>query len=500
MSRIATAALLLSLVGGAFAQDSSAAASSAAGSTDAAVSATAVASGSAPASGATNVAGASTSVDASILSMTAASTGPQGFQIPALSELTSGAPTDSTVALDTTYTAGATATVSGAPVLPTSALTIANYPALDKTPPTDSDEVKGWLAKMDMSKIPTYNVTTGDCSTDPSAITDGRCWWTCGGCTRDTDITECPDKMTWGLSYDDGPSPFTPLLLDYLNEVDIKTTFFLVGSRVLSRPEIVQSEYMAGHHLSVHTWSHAALTTLTNEQIVAELGWTQKVIKDVTGVSPNTFRPPYGDIDDRVRAVAAQMGMTPIIWTSYTDNGLDTNFDTNDWHISGGTATGASSLETFDTILNEYVPKLDTGFIVLAHDIYQQTVDLAVGYVLPQAIASGKYQLKSIIECLNKPLSEAYVETSANATTTQITQAASGTYFQATVGTATGSIEAVTSGASGSGASGSSGASASASASGSSGNSAASSRVDFTKVVPALVALGAVAAGMAVVA
>lgn len=106
------------------------------------------------------------------------------------------------------------------------------------------------------------------------------------------------------------------------------TTFFVVGSRVISRPAMLQSEYMAGHQISVHTWSHPYLTTLTNEQIVAELGWSKQVIKDTIGVTPNTFRPPYGDIDDRVRAIAAQMGLTPIIWTSLVANGTTTNFDT----------------------------------------------------------------------------------------------------------------------------------------------------------------------------
>ena len=71
---------------------------------------------------------------------------------------------------------------------------------------------------------------------------------------------------------------------------------------------------MKGHELSVHTWSHHVmslsfskahcrftrhyqpLTSLTNEQIVAELGWTREAIKRVTGVTPTTMRPPYGDI------------------------------------------------------------------------------------------------------------------------------------------------------------------------------------------------------------
>jgi len=431
-----------------------------------------------------------------------------GFTIPDLSAITSGASTQGTVALETTYAAGSTPTaVSRAPPLPTSALTIANYPALDVIPPINSSQVQGWLSQIDFSRVPSYNVTDGTCSGTPGAITDGRCWWTCGGCTRDTDITVCPDQYTWGLSYDDGPSPYTPLLLDYLAEVNITSTFFLVGSRVLSRPEMVQNEYMAGHQLSVHTWSHPYLTKLTNEEIVAELGWTKQVIKDVVGVTPNTFRPPYGDIDDRVRAIAAQMGLTPVIWSSVTANGTTTNFDTTDWNIPGGLATGESSLAKFDTILNTYVPQLDTGFIVLEHDLYQETVDLAVGYVLPMAIASGKFHLKSIISCLGYPLSEAYIETSSNSTQTQITSAAS-TYYQASVGTGTGTLvvvsqtgSAASGGSSGSAASGSSRPSGSTSASSGSSTSAAGRlEVSMGGIVGMVVSLFAVGMGMAIVA
>ena len=54
---------------------------------------------------------------------------------------------------------------------------------------------------------------------------------------------------------------------------------------------------MSGHQVAVHTWSHPYLTTLTNEQIIAELGWTRQAIRDVIGVSPSMMRPPYGDIE-----------------------------------------------------------------------------------------------------------------------------------------------------------------------------------------------------------
>lgn len=65
---------------------------------------------------------------------------------------------------------------------------------------------------------------------------------------------------------------------------------------------------------------------MTNAQIVAELGWTRRAIKTVLGVTPTTMRPPYGDIDDRVRAISLAMGMTPIIWTRTPAAG---QFDTN---------------------------------------------------------------------------------------------------------------------------------------------------------------------------
>jgi len=153
--------------------------------------------------------------------------------------------------------------------------------------------------------------------------------------------------------------------------------------------------------ISVHTWSHHPLSesasrkllgalfnllypllvaSLTNEQIVAELGWTMIAIKAVLGVTPNTMRPPYGDIDDRVRAIAQVMGLTPILWTGTGAN----QFDTDDWRIPGGTANGTSSYTAFTRIL-DVASQLATGFIVLEHDLYQQTVDMAIGYFLPLA-------------------------------------------------------------------------------------------------------------------
>lgn len=175
----------------------------------------------------------------------------------------------------------------------------ANYPALDRIPPIDSPEVQQWIQEVDLSQAPNIPRTElGACSnsSNSQAVSDAakNGWWTCGGHTRATDITFCPNKNDWGASFgklaenalslassfgvanrasrpertDDGPSPYTPRLLNLLQAQNLKSTFFIVGSRAISRPEMVQTEYMSGHQLSVHTWAHSTLTTLSNEEIV----------------------------------------------------------------------------------------------------------------------------------------------------------------------------------------------------------------------------------------
>lgn len=65
-----------------------------------------------------------------------------------------------------------------------------------------------------------------------------------------------------------------------------------------------------------HTYSHAALTSLTDEQIVQELTRNDEEIRRLFGVSSKPyFRPPYGYYDARVLAAAASCGFTrPVLW------------------------------------------------------------------------------------------------------------------------------------------------------------------------------------------
>jgi peptidoglycan/xylan/chitin deacetylase (PgdA/CDA1 family) len=124
------------------------------------------------------------------------------------------------------------------------------------------------------------------------------------------------------------------------------------------------------------------LTSLTTEQIVAELGWTREIIRQVLGVTPTTMRAPFGDLDDRVRAISLAMGMTPIQWTTAPASGP---FDTNDWRVAGGLVSAPDQMAIFQSILGN-ASSLETGFVVLQHDLYEVTVDLAIGFTLDAAM------------------------------------------------------------------------------------------------------------------
>jgi len=118
---------------------------------------------------------------------------------------------------------------------------------------------------------------------------------------------------------------------------------------------------------------------------------------------------------------------------------------------------------------------------------------------MPMAISTGKYAMKSIIDCLGRPLSEAYIETSSNSTQTVITSAQS-TFFQPSIGTQTGEVVTATSASFSAVASGGAAPSGSSSAGGSTPSNAAGRAAGMGGFVPVVISLAGVAAGMAFIA
>ncbi|KAG0097709.1 chitin deacetylase [Podila epicladia] len=277
------------------------------------------------------------------------------------------------------------------------------YPIKDRIPDVNSPQVKAWVAEIDWSKVPDIPVAKGlkdaprfpDCP--PKDKVDPKsCWWSCDGCVAPSDIMTCPTQNNWGLTYDDGPTEASRELMTHLKSKQISATFFIVGSRVLEFPDILKEEVAQGHHLGMHTWSHAGLTTLTNHQIVAEVRWTEKIIRDVTGLTMKYIRPPYGDTDNRVREILRQMGYSLVIWTL--------GWDSNDWRMPLHQIKEAEILKIFNNALDNLALVKSSlgglgGPITLEHDLTADTIALAK-HMLPIGEARGLKPM-NLAQCMN---------------------------------------------------------------------------------------------------
>jgi peptidoglycan/xylan/chitin deacetylase (PgdA/CDA1 family) len=127
-------------------------------------------------------------------------------------------------------------------------------------------------------------------------------------------IDSCPNpgEPVFSLTFDDGPSPWTSSILDLLGAHEARATFFLLGSQIEGREEILVRTAREGHELASHGWSHRRLTELPDEEVEQELLATRAAIEEVTGVRTDLWRPPYLEADERVRRLLAELGLTEI--------------------------------------------------------------------------------------------------------------------------------------------------------------------------------------------
>lgn len=128
------------------------------------------------------------------------------------------------------------------------------------------------------------------------------------------------------LTFDDGPNPvYTPQVLAILQTYNIRATFFDVGYLVEDYPNIVRQEFLQGHSIGNHSWSHPQLTRLSAAGILSQLVNTSDAIQSVTGSRPTIFRPPYGSFNRIVFAQALHQNLSTILW----------NDEAHDWATPG---------------------------------------------------------------------------------------------------------------------------------------------------------------------
>ncbi|HET8567153.1 MAG TPA: polysaccharide deacetylase family protein [Solirubrobacterales bacterium] len=164
------------------------------------------------------------------------------------------------------------------------------------------------------------------------------------GCTGGSPglVTNGPrDRPVVALTFDDGPSEYTPEFLRVLREKGVPGTFFEIGQEMPGREDTMRRILAEGDEIGDHTMNHVEFPGY--EQIAG----AATRIRAYTHFQPCLFRPPGGGVDPGVIATAGGLGMRTITW----------DVDPRDWSLPG---TGA--------IYSNIVGHARNGSIILMHD------------------------------------------------------------------------------------------------------------------------------------
>lgn len=194
--------------------------------------------------------------------------------------------------------------------------------------------------------------------------------------------SRAPGPRRVALTFDDGPSQYTPQILDILRKHGARATFFLIGYSVSGGKNTIRRAVAEGHEIAGHSWSHPDLTRLSAGAIRGQLQRWENSVEPLIGGRARNFRPPYGAINKTARSVINSMGYRVILWTA----------DTNDWRKPGSGA-----------IYSRAMRGARDGAIILMHDgggNRAQTV-AAVRKIVPDLQARG-YELVTVSELFEK--------------------------------------------------------------------------------------------------
>ena len=161
-----------------------------------------------------------------------------------------------------------------------------------------------------------------------------------------------PAKMpkAVALTFDDGPSVYTPRMLATLKRLRARATFFVVGNVVERYPNLVRRELAAGMGVANHSYSHPyhpPFDEQPHETILSEIDRGSDVL-EALGHTPTLFRPPGGSYSPYVEEATGAHGERIVLWS----------VDPEDWNAE----------TTTKQITKRVLGAVKPGSIVLLHD------------------------------------------------------------------------------------------------------------------------------------
>lgn len=152
-----------------------------------------------------------------------------------------------------------------------------------------------------------------------------------------------PNKTAY-LTFDDGPSGNTDIILQTLQEENVKATFFVVGTDNADNLARMRRIVQEGHTIGMHSYSHSYNKIYASvEAFLKDMYQVFNLIKDTTGVTPTCFRFPGGSINSYNKAVYKDIKAEMI----------RRGFVPYDWNVSSG-----------DASTTKYTPEQLTGYVL----------------------------------------------------------------------------------------------------------------------------------------
>lgn len=146
------------------------------------------------------------------------------------------------------------------------------------------------------------------------------------------------------LTFDDGPSGNTDIILQTLQEENVKATFFVVGTDNAGNLARMRRIVQEGHTIGMHSYSHSYKKIYASvEAFLKDMYQVFNLIKDTTGVTPTCFRFPGGSINSFNKAVYKDIKAEMI----------RRGFVPYDWNVSSG-----------DASTTKYTPEQLTGHVL----------------------------------------------------------------------------------------------------------------------------------------
>lgn len=232
--------------------------------------------------------------------------------------------------------------------------------------------------QSDVTSVDTNSENSSEVSSDPSSdATSSEVSSQTPSTNVSSTVSQTPpvadDRKVVYLTFDDGPSKNTPKLLDTLDELGVKATFFVVGNAVNSYPQYLTEIANRGHAVALHAYSHEYNEIYKSEEAYfADLEKIQLLVYNWTGIRTNIIRFPGGSSN----GVSKQY--CPGLMTSLTKKVVEKGYQYYDWNVDSHDADGkyAKPSTPVDVILGfvkEYTPK---KINLLMHDTYYKTTTI----------------------------------------------------------------------------------------------------------------------------